>query len=163
MLGWLTLVCLCMLGFRVVYAGMTGYVFLLWNLFLAWLPLLFADAVHLFQEHRSRVRFWLFGFLWLIFFPNAPYIVTDFIHLDPWATVGVPWWFDFLLISSFAITGGMLGLCSLQTISQITSRWFGLFWSWLFMVVVSLLSGFAIYLGRYLRWNSWDVLFNPAA
>ncbi len=161
-LGWLSLLCFCFVGFRVVYAGATGYVFLVWNLFLAWLPLLFADAVYLFEEQRNRARFWLFAFLWLIFFPNAPYIVTDFIHLDPWATVGVPWWFDFLLISSFAIAGGMLGLCSLQTMSKITGRRFGPFWSWGFMVVVSLLSGFGIYLGRYLRWNSWDVVLNPS-
>lgn len=161
MLVWATLICFCIVGFRIVYAGMTGYVFLVWNLFLAWLPLLFADAAKLFHHKKNTIRFWIFGFLWLIFFPNASYIVTDFTHLNPWATVGVPQWFDFVLIASFAATGSLLGLCSLQTVKTITLERLGAFWSWFFLTAVSLLAGFGIYLGRYLRWNSWDVLLNP--
>jgi len=160
---WATLVCVCVLALRVVYAGVTGYLFLLWNLFLAWLPLLFADAAQLFYVHRNKVRFWLFFFLWLIFFPNAPYILTDFAHLRFWATVGVPTWFDFLMIGAFAVTGILLGLASLQVAGKIFAERFGAFWSWFFLVAVSFLTGFGIYVGRYLRWNSWDVILHPRA
>lgn len=161
LLEWATLFCLSFVGFRIVWAGMTGYIFLIWNLFLAWIPLFCADAVELFHQKRSKVRFWLFGFLWLIFFPNAPYIVTDFTHLDPWKTVGVPVWFDFGMVAAFALTGILLGLCSLQVMQKIVQERFQAFWSWFFITAVSLLTGFGIYLGRYLRWNSWDILFNP--
>ena len=159
-----TLICFCLVGFRIVLAGRTGYLFLAWNLFLAWLPLLFADAAELFHRHRHAVRFWIFSFFWLIFFPNAPYIVTDFKHLLQRFSVlnlTVPWWFDFIMIAAFALTGIVLGLCSLQVMKKITFEKLGAFWSWLGMVGVSLLAGFGIYLGRYLRWNSWDVLLNP--
>lgn len=159
-----TLVCFCIVGFRIVIAGRTGYLFLAWNLFLAWLPLLFADAAELFHRHRHTVRFWISSFLWLIFFPNAPYIVTDFKHLLQRFSVlnlAVPWWFDFAMIGAFALTGIVLGLCSLQVMKTIALERLGAFWSWFGMVAVSLLAGFGIYLGRYLRWNSWDVLLNP--
>jgi uncharacterized membrane protein len=161
MLVWATLICFCFVGFRIVSVGMTNYLFLVWNLFLAWLPLLFADAAMLFHQHKNKFRFWIFTFLWFIFFPNAPYIVTDYIHINPWATIGIPWWYDFIMITIFAFTGILLGLCSLQTIKKLTVERLGLFWSWFFMVLVSFLSGFGIYLGRVLRWNSWDFISNP--
>jgi len=156
MLAAATLICFCFVGFRVLFAGRTGYIFLIWNLFLAWMPLLFADAAELFHKKGNTVRFGVFSFLWVIFFPNAPYIVTDFKHL-----MMAPAWYDFIMISAFAATGAMLGLCSLQVMKRIIFEKFGVFWSRFGMVMISLLAGFGIYLGRYLRWNSWDIFFNP--
>jgi len=160
MLGVATLFCLCLLGFRIIYAGKTGYLFLVWNLFLAIVPLIFAGIAEHFHRKNNTI-FWLFGFLWLLFFPNSPYIVTDFMHLRVLVSTVVPFWFDVMVIGSFAITGILFGLCSLSVIGRITFKRFGIFWSWMFMIFVALLSGFGIYLGRYLRWNSWDIFVSP--
>ncbi len=157
-----TLFSSCILGFRIVYAGPTGYIFLFWNLFLAWVPFLYALAAEYFhRKKRSVAWYWIFIFLWLMFFPNAPYIITDFVHVSPWASIGVPLWFDVLMIASFAATGLLLGLCSLKIIERITVERLGIVWSWVFTVIVSLLAGFGVYLGRYLRWNSWDLIVSP--
>jgi len=156
-----TLICLCIVCFRIVYAGKTGYIFLVWNLFLAGVPFLFASAAEHFHYKKSAIGFWIFSFLWLIFFPNAPYIVTDFTHLRPLVLSGVPFWFDVVMISSFAITGILFGLCSLKIMGRIMFERLGAFGSWLCVVAVALVSGFGIYLGRYLRWNSWDIFFYP--
>ncbi len=160
MLAAATLFCFCFVGFRIVYAGRTGYIYLFWNLFLAWIPLLFAIAAeHFYNKKKPSSGFLIFGFFWMLFFPNAPYIVTDFSHLR--VSLSIPLWFDVVMIASFAGTGILLGLCSLQIMGRLTLQKFGAFWSWLFVVISSLLAGFGIYLGRYLRWNSWDVLLNP--
>lgn len=157
-----TLLCCCFVAFRVLLAGITGYVFLIWNIVLAWIPLLCAVAAeHFHTGKKQNFWCWFMSGLWLIFFPNAPYIVTDFVHLKPWASIGVPFWFDFMMLTVFAVTGILLGLCSLQIMRRVTVARVGAFWSWLFMVIISLLAGFGIYLGRYLRWNSWDVVANP--
>ncbi len=158
------LLCVGIVGVRIVSAGRTGYLFLVWNLFLAFLPLLFAGAAELFHRKKSHIRFWIFSVLWLLFFPNAPYIVTDFVHLfgrGARVSLVIPWWFDFIMLTAFAVTGILLGLCSLQIMQRLVTGMFGKLRSWFFMVTVSLLTGFGIYLGRFLRWNSWDVLLNP--
>lgn len=97
--------------------------------------------------------------LWLLFFPNAPYILTDLFHLRH--REGAPLWFDLLLILSFAWTGLMLGYVSLVDIQQVVSRTYNKITGWLFAVAALMLSGFGIYLGRFERWNSWDVISNP--
>ena len=99
------------------------------------------------------------GFLWLAFFPNAPYIVTDFIHLR-WR-YPVPIWYDVFLLAIAAWTGLFLATFSLRTMQQIVKTFLGTTASWLFTALVIGLSGLGIYLGRFLRWNSWDLLIQP--
>ena len=142
---------------RLEYSGRFAYFFLIWNLFLAWMPYWLALAAWNLREKPAYAL--TFGGMWLLFFPNAPYLITDFIHLYP--KHGVPVWYDSLMIFSFALTGLALGLVSLYLMQSVVIRWFGARLSWLFVAGALLLSGFGVYVGRFLRWNSWDLFANP--
>ncbi len=142
---------------RLEYSGRFSYFFLIWNLFLAWMPYWLALAAWHLRE--KPVYALTFGGMWLLFFPNAPYLITDFIHLYP--KHGVPVWYDGLMIFSFALTGLALGLVSLYIMQSVVTRWLGVRLSWLFVAGALLLSGFGVYVGRFLRWNSWDLFSNP--
>src|SRR4051794_15752674 len=100
--------CLCgvLAIFRVHMTHKYSYLFLLWNLFLAWIPLLFAYYLQqsYFSERRNPVFIFVTGFLWLLFFPNAPYIITDLVHLNHKLSC-LPFWFDTLLLFTFALAG----------------------------------------------------------
>ena len=150
-----------MLGARVLYSGRGWHMYLLWNLILAWMPLLLAVAFHLCDGALTQLRSLRFacGCGWLLFLPNAPYIVTDFVHLV--AQPPVPLWFDILLLMTFAWTGVMLGFASLRLMQQrVESRWGGRV-GWGFAAVTLALASFGIYLGRFQRFNSWSVLNRP--
>ena len=99
------------------------------------------------------------GVAWLLFFPNAPYILTDLFHLE--RRSGVPFWYDLALILSCAWNGLMLAYASRADMQGLVQRRLGTGTGWAFATVALLLSSFGIYLGRYLRFNSWDVLTNP--
>jgi len=96
---------------------------------------------------------------WILFLPNAPYIATDFVHLAP--SPPVPLWFDVALILSCAATGLLLGFSSVAEVQAVITRSSGRATGWGVAVGALLLSGFGIYLGRFLRWNSWDALVRP--
>jgi uncharacterized membrane protein len=98
-------------------------------------------------------------FIWLIFFPNAPYIVTDFFHLHQ--REGIPLWFDLLILAMFAWNGLIIGFLSLKDMHQMIAFNYGKKYGWVFTILVLLLSSFGIYIGRYLRYNSWDVFIAP--
>lgn len=150
-------------GLQNVRAERTGapvFAFLFWNLFLAWVPYLLALA--LFALDRARASGWLLavpGIVWLLFLPNAPYILTDFIHLG--AIPGAPLWFDALLIGAFAATGLLLGLGSLYLVHAVVAARLGEAAGWGLAVGALALSSVGIYLGRFPRFNSWDVVTNP--
>jgi uncharacterized membrane protein len=148
---------------RVAWTGQLRFGFLIWNLFLAWLPLAFALlAIDQYAAHRGRDwRFRASAAAWLLFFPNAPYIFTDLIHLT--TRFYGHFWVDLVLILLCALTGLVLGFLSLFLMQSVVARMFGRSASWLFIAVVAGLSGFGIYLGRFLRFNSWDVVFKPLA
>ena len=132
------------------------HVYLLWNLFLAWLPLVFATLV--WRSRRLLTRA-VSGVLWLLFLPNAPYLITDLIHLAPLA--GAPLWYDAVLLFTSALGGLLLGLRSLHLIHLLVRRRLGAVPGWLFIFVVSTLTGLGVYIGRFLRWNSWDAFLHP--
>ena len=90
---------------------------------------------------------------------NAPYILTDLLHLT--RASNAPAWYDLALLLSCAGTGLLIGYLSLNDVEGIVARKFSPVVGWIFALVSLVLSGFAIYLGRFLRWNSWDVLFTP--
>ncbi|MBF9220867.1 DUF1361 domain-containing protein [Hymenobacter ruricola] len=144
---------------RVLMTGHFTFLFLIWNLFLAVIPFALSTLLGIAQG-PLRVRLLLpVGAAWLLFFPNAPYILTDLFHLD--ARPGVPLWYDLALILSCAWNGLMLAYASLSDMQRLVQARLG-FWSgWVFATLALLLSSFGIYLGRYLRFNSWDVLANP--
>lgn len=146
---------------RVVYSRTLNYTNLVWNLFLAVIPYFFSLlAVVLYHRNPRRgMRLLLPGALWLIFFPNAPYIVTDFYHLE-WRPP-TPYWFDICLISVFAFTGCFLAIASLRTMQFLVKKYWGALLSWVFVGVVMGLSALGVYLGRFVRYNSWDLLLHP--
>ena len=152
--------CTCMIAVRVDRTGSGYYVFLLGNLFLACVPLFFSTALRVTNRLRLHwtVMVGLAG-LWLLFLPNAPYILTDILHLSH--TSNAPAWYDLALLLSCAGTGLLIGYLSLIDVQEIVARKFTPVIGWIFALVSLVLSGFAIYLGRFLRWNSWDVLFTP--
>ena len=147
---------------RIWYSGSRSYIFLNWNLMLAWIPLALALMLwHLDRKpgYRRRLLMLLIFCSWFLFFPNSPYIVSDLMHIAP--RHNVPVWYDTIMIFSFAWNGLILGFVSLWIVQQLAARWFGSVFGWLFAAVVLTATGFGIYLGRFLRWNSWDVLVDP--
>jgi len=163
-LAFATAVCLGLLALRITYSHRLVYTYLAWNLFLAWLPMVCALAAYNAGKRRGRLS-WLVvagcALAWLLFFPNAPYLLTDILHLQPRADA--PLWFDLVLLLAFAWTGFFLGLVSLVLMQALVRRAAGAAASWTFALAVLGLSGFGIYLGRFLRWNSWDVFFSPGS
>ncbi len=147
---------------RMEYSNSRDYAAMIWNLFLAWIPFIFASIAYIVSWGRK----WLYlaipvcALIWLLFFPNAPYILTDFQHLSTNAK-NAPLWFDVIMLIWFAWTGLLLGVVSLHLMQEIVSRAFGAVTGWIFVLGVTLLSSFGIYLGRFLHWNSWDVLQDP--
>ncbi len=151
-----------LVAFRLAYSHSFEDVPYLWNLFLAWIP--FALALLIYDGHRRGARpvqLLGLGLLWLLFLPNAPYIVTDFKYLAD--MTGKTFLFEGLLIGTAASTGLLLGFMSLYLIQAIVRRAAGARYAWLFVFVALGLSSVGVYLGRVLRWNSWDVFVRPGS
>jgi uncharacterized membrane protein len=151
-----------LLAARVVHTRHLAYAFLVYNLALAWIPLGFALAAHAVSEWRSRLGVALTGFAlagWLLFFPNAPYLMTDLMHLRMQSNP--LFWLDLVALQAFAWTGLALGFVSLDLVQRLVARRVGRAASWLFVGAVMGLSAFGVYLGRFRRWNSWDVARDP--
>ena len=159
-LAGLSALVVAMVAVRVSYSGNSYYEALVWNLLLAWIP--FALAVYVYDGRRRGERgplLWAAGALWLVFVPNAPYIVTDFKWLRDWT--GAPIWYDVVLVAAAAWCGLMLGFISLYLMQAVVRRSIGAVKAWLFVLGVLAVSSFGIYLGRFQRWNSWDVFTRP--
>jgi uncharacterized membrane protein len=158
-----SVLCLALVAARMAYSHTVHYWFLVWNLALAWVPFVFAGLAYSLSTSR-RVVAWVLIFVaaavWLLFFPNAPYILTDFLHLGSMGDI-VPGWYDVLMLYWFSWTGLMLGIVSLYLMQDIVSRAVGTTVGWVFVVLAAGLGSFGIYLGRFLRLNSWDVLRRP--
>jgi uncharacterized membrane protein len=145
---------------RVHHTGAPTFGFLLWNTALALCPLA-ATTLAVRAERcgaRGAVVFACLA-VWLLFFPNAPYMVTDLIHLH--RRPDAPVWFDLALLASCAWNGLVLGFVSLRDAHGIVARRAGWIGGWVFAAAALGLAAFGIYLGRYPRWNSWDVLTRP--
>ena len=145
-----------LLAASIIVTGELVYVFLAWNLFLAWIP--FAISQELIGVNNRWKIFFLTA-TWLLFLPNAPYIITDLLHLKQ--RPPVPYWFDVLLLFSAALDGLLLGLLSLLMVEKFLADRYGKRISGLVILCSFFLCAFGIYIGRYLRWNSWDILTNP--
>lgn len=147
-----------LLVFRVIYTGHFLFAFLAWNLFLALIPYMVSRRMTG-KRVLSRPKWVLYLLVWLLFVPNAFYIITDLFHLD--MNEGVPLWYDLVLLLSFAWTGLLSGILSVRQMEKQAERAFGLKGAFLFTFVVMILNGFGVYIGRYLRFNSWDVVADP--
>lgn len=146
---------------RVQISHQLTFHFLLWNLFLAWIPYLCSLGITVLHTHNPRFKWLLIvpGVLWLIFLPNAPYLVTDLLHLAD--RPPVPFWYDIGMFATFAWTGSLLGVVSLSHMQAVIRSEVGSALSWVFVLVITGLSGLGIYLGRFLQLNSWDLILNP--
>jgi len=159
-LGSVSVLCFAFSIFRFIYTDTKVFLSLNWNLFLAFLPWFFSTILTIYPKlQKNMLGLIALVFSWLLFFPNALYILTDLFHLQ--YKTSMPIWFDLLLILSFAWVGLMFGFMSLWDIEKIIGQRI----STNFMPIVSLsllfLGSFGIYVGRYLRWNSWDIIREP--
>lgn len=144
---------------RTVWSQDTYFSFLLWNLFLALIPLGISQILRTRTKTlRSSASFGLVV-VWLLFFPNAPYLVTDLFHL--YENQRVPLWLDTFMLFSFAWNGLVIAFISLRDIDSWLSAVCSHRSRQLLRVGLFTLTSFGLYLGRYLRWNSWDVFWRP--
>lgn len=149
--------CVLLLILRRHEFGSTGYPYLVWNLVLAWVPLaLAALLVVTYARSRSPVELFAVGATWLLFLPNAPYVITDFVHLGTDHRL-----YDTIVISSFALTSLALGFVSLVLVQLVVTRAAGPLIGWLTAIGSLFAASFGIYLGRVVRLNSWDVISRP--
>ena len=159
----LTLCCLVSVFLLMVRLKITESFFLLflvWNLFLAVIPF----GISFYVRQQKKLKKWqLIGWscVWILFLPNAPYIVTDLIHLQ--LSDGLIVLVDLVVISSFAIAGLLFYLVSVRDMELLFQQNFSKKLRIVFFSVLPFLCGFGIYLGRFLRFNSWDILQDPTS
>ena len=159
-MGGLSVFCFSLSIIRYICSDTKAFIFLNWNLFLAFIPWLLTTWLIIQPKiQQSKIVIGLIICLWLLFFPNAPYILTDLFHLK--LRSAIPIWFDLVLILSFAWTGILFGFLSLWNIEYIFSKFMKQKYISTISIILLFLSSFGVYLGRYLRWNSWDIIQNP--
>jgi uncharacterized membrane protein len=148
---------------RTIYTGHLTFIFLIWNLFLAWLPYCISQWLSHYQDKiKSSFIFMLALLVWLAFVPNTFYILTDLYHIgDDYNDYLMPQWFDLAMILSFAWNGLLLGILSVRHIEKIVHKNFNQRNELLFLYPVMWLNALGVYVGRYLRFNTWDVITNP--
>jgi uncharacterized membrane protein len=160
-IGWLSLADIALWGLRALVTGSSRYSFIPWNLALAWSSLFF--AVNLVRN--LKVERWLgwrnisFTVLWLAFLPNAWYVLTDFIHVFPNGEISQL--YDIILIWLLVFIGFAIGFAGLFLVHRELLRRLSQLKSYLLVEGAIFVASFAIYIGRDLRWNSWDVITNP--
>jgi uncharacterized membrane protein len=151
--------CLLLLG-RMIATGSLEYIFLPWNLFLAFVP--YFITIWMTRNVgiiENKIKFFLALAVWLLFIPNSFYIITDLVHFTRIRTA--PKWFDILLIFSFAWNGILYGIISIRKVETITALFRGKQFSVFIVFGVMWLCAFGVYIGRFLRYNSWDIITDP--
>jgi len=149
------------------YTGSRRYFFFIWNISLSWIPYLLSLLM---LALKNRPWFMMLaGVGWFFFYPNAPYMLTDIVNLD-WPyyyktrqleAERIRFWYDFSFVTIGVWTSYLLGALSLFYVQSTVERKFAKMSSWLFAIPMLLLSGYGIYLGRFIRLNSWDVVTRP--
>jgi uncharacterized membrane protein len=142
---------------RMLYSQTFDYSFYGWNTFLAAIPYLI--STQLIKLRKIRFAALLMLFIWLIFFPNAPYLVTDLLHYEE--RQPVPFWYDILLVVSATWNGLLLGLVSLMNVETFLARHLKPVWVTVCVFISLLLCSYGVFLGRFLRLNSWDIASTP--
>ena len=155
-----SLIAITMLLLRVKLTHSIYLLFLLWNLFLATIPYSLSTIIKTdFRLRRSNLKNLGIIIIWLLFIPNTFYLITDFVHLNP--SNLYRYIFDFALLSSFTIAGFYFGILSINTIYKQIQFFYSNTISKIFLISISYLCAFGIYIGRVLRFNSWDIICNP--
>ncbi len=153
-----TIFCFLFLLIRNLIEGNSHYNFLIWNLFLGFIPFLVALSIQLFKKNLNNFILIAGSFLWLLFYPNSPYMITDLIHVQATSTTVV---YDTLLIFSFSMLSLFFGFYSIKLIQNVINKRTSKKITNTIIIISLLLSSFGIYLGRVLRLNSWDVFTEP--
>lgn len=151
--------CAALLFVRGWYAGDMKFRFLAWNLLLALVPAIAAAAMNR-ADHRGHVAPTLaWGAIWLVFLPNAPYLITDLVHLHP--RPPVPYWYDIGVFAAFAGAGVLAAFSSFADVQRVVHRHWNRTAAWTVVAIAAFAAGFGVELGRMERWNSWDLLTQP--
>jgi len=149
--------CIALLVIRMKITQTMYFRFLIWNLFLAIVP--YAITTYLVSLKKIRlIKLVVYFIIWLLFLPNAPYIITDLLHLKVSSSSML--WLDVLMISFFAINGLLLFYLSLLDFKAIVEQHLNTTTTHIIIIIVLLLTSFGMYLGRFLRYNSWEILSN---
>ncbi len=143
---------------RIIYSGNLRYVSMCWNIFLAWIPYVLSGYCREVKDKAAWKQLFLF-ISWLLFLPNALYMVTDLIHLG--SGTNVPLWYDAVLLFASAFIGVMMAFISIQKVKVYLEKKFSTEKMKFFIPAILFLASFGVYLGRFERWNSWDVIHNP--
>jgi uncharacterized membrane protein len=169
-----TIICICILLFlsligylmvllREIITHQQAFGFLIWNLFLAWIPVILSVLISMIFSLKKRLlKYSLLvpiACLWLLFYPNAPYMITDFIHFRNNHSFLI--WYDLVIYTLFIWTAFLLGFVSMYIVMKQIEQRADKITSWLFVLSTLFLSSYGVYLGRFVRHNSWDLLFNP--
>ncbi|KAB2814705.1 DUF1361 domain-containing protein [Phaeocystidibacter luteus] len=155
----LSLLCFALSIARMLYTGSAGYIFLNWNLFLAGIPWFISWNMERKPWMQRRAPLVIFSMFWLLFFPNAPYILTDLFHLRHLNSA--PIWYDLTMILTYAWVGILFGFKSLLKLERIYADKIGARFTKLLIPALLFITAFGVYLGRYQRWNSWDIIHQP--
>jgi len=151
---------LLMITARIIYTGEMMFIFLVWNLFLAYLPYALPGFLKYWPQWiENKLRFSAAFLCWLMVLPNSFYILTDLFHLG--INNAMPLWFDLALIFSFAWNGLLMGVLSIWEMEKMVKLHWKISNEWFFILPIMFLNALGIYIGRYLRFNSWDVIANP--
>jgi uncharacterized membrane protein len=163
MLAVSTLTCVVLFLVAAIRNHSLYFDYLMWNLFLAWIPF----GLMVWLRKTLRTKLWsswpalALTTAFVGFLPNTFYMITDVIHLQEVRRVDMI--FDVIMFSSFIINAFALGLLSTYLVHMELRKRFRVHTSWLLLMVLVMAVSFAIYIGRDLRWNTWDILINPAS
>ena len=147
------------LAVRIIYTHELDYIFYPWNLLLALVPLYISGLLQ--KQATFNCKSILLLCLWLLFLPNAPYLVTDIFHFEERSPV--PMWFDLLLVFSGAWNGILICMISLYRVEKFLKRVYKVKFINAIIFALLIACGYGIYIGRYLRYNSWDVITKPVS
>ncbi len=156
LVGWIIFIG-GLIACRIYFTGELLFIFLIWNLFLAWIP--FYTSTKLQQLKNQPWAQYAVLLIWLLFFPNSLYIITDLIHVG--RATGAPKWYDATLLFSAALLGLLLAFVSLYQVEKFLQRKMNPQLVNAFVILILFLGSFGVYLGRFLRWNSWNILNKP--
>lgn len=147
-----------MIGVRIIYTESNLHLYLIWNIFLAWIPYYISKkAIHLHQKPKWKQLITFFA--WLLFFPNSMYLITDLVHVED--STLAPIWYDVMLLFSASFAGIILSYCSLQYIRRYLLALFSPLLVSFILPIIIFIASFGVYLGRFQRWNSWDIIQSP--
>lgn len=152
----LSLFCVILVIIRIIRTEQFSFIFMFWNLFLAFIPLGISNYLTNSEKTISNLKLTTLTIIWLLFLPNAPYMVTDLFHLHK--REYLPIWFDLILILMFAITGLYLFYISLNQAIVLTKNKFPNLYKPQFLIFLFLIVSYGVYIGRFLRLNSWDII-----